>query len=376
MAGQAGRTRISDVARGAGVSKTTVSFAFNSPDRVAPETAERVREVARQLGYEPHPVARMLAQRRTRTIGILTPQALASMFANPFFGTFCEGVARVAEAEGFGVSLISPLQGSLARALRRATVDGIVAIGLAADHPEIDEIHQAGVPTVLVDSTGHDGETVISIDDELAASRVADHLLALGHRRFLVIAGKPPWPQARPDPDGVMGRRLAGYRAALARAGVQLPEEAVVMSPVGILGGASAFAAAWADGQRPTAVLAMSDGIAIGAIQAARQTGLEVPADLSVVGFDASDLAGLMDPTLTTVRQPIRETGELATWLLVAAVGTPVSSNRPPEVPVPMVIQGASSGPVAMSPPQARVAGAPDRPRDPRGPGGWPAVPR
>ena len=105
-----------------------MSFAFNSPDRLAPETASRIRDVAEQLGYRPHPVARMLTQRQTMTIGVLTPQALSVIFSNPFFGAFSEGVALAAEESGYALHFISPLHGSLARAMSRATVDGVVAI--------------------------------------------------------------------------------------------------------------------------------------------------------------------------------------------------------------------------------------------------------
>ena len=106
-----GRPRIADVAREAGVSETAVSIAFNSPDRLAPETARRIHVVAEQFGYTPHPVARMLSQRETRTIGVLTPQALSVIFSNPFFGAFSEGVAFAAEAHGYALYFISPLHG-------------------------------------------------------------------------------------------------------------------------------------------------------------------------------------------------------------------------------------------------------------------------
>ena len=129
------RPRIADVARAAGVSETTVSFTFNSPDRVRPETAARIRQVATELGYKPHAVARMLARRETHTIGVVTPQALSTMFLNPFFSTFSAGVARAAEEHGYGLHFIAPYKGSLATAVERAGVDGVVAIGLSGDHP-------------------------------------------------------------------------------------------------------------------------------------------------------------------------------------------------------------------------------------------------
>ena len=105
------RPKIADVAREAGVSKTAVSFAFNSPERLSPDTATRIRDVATSLGYRPHPVARMLTQGRTRTLGLLTPQALSVVFANPFFATFSEGVAAVAEEAGYGLLFVSPVHG-------------------------------------------------------------------------------------------------------------------------------------------------------------------------------------------------------------------------------------------------------------------------
>ena len=120
------RTRpgIADVAREAGVSKTAVSFAFNSPERLSAETARRIREVAAALGYRPNPVARMLTQRQTMALGVLTPQSLAVVFSNPFFALFSEGVANAAEDMGYELHFISPLHGSLALAMGRSTVWG------------------------------------------------------------------------------------------------------------------------------------------------------------------------------------------------------------------------------------------------------------
>ena len=130
----------------------------------------------------------MLTQRRTGTIGLLTPQALAMIFSNPFFGMFSAGVAAVAEEAGYGLHFISPLHGSLSRAIARATVDGVVAIGLAADHPEIAEIRRAGLPMTTVDSDPFDNVASVDVDDEGGALAAAEHLVGLGHRDVLVIA--------------------------------------------------------------------------------------------------------------------------------------------------------------------------------------------
>ena len=319
------RVRISDVAAKAGVSKSTVSIAFNNPERLSAETAARIRVVADELGYRPHPVARMLAERRTSTLGILTPQALVVAFANPFFSMFSQGVASVAEEFGYGLLFVSPLHGSLARAAGRASVDGFVAIGLGEDHPEVEQIRSAGLPIVLVDSAAFPEHGSITVDDEAGAFAAAEHLLDLGHTEFLVLAVEPPQ-FARGDGvespilDGVMARRLRGYRRAMETRGLGLTEERVAIGPASFDGGMAAFNRALDTGLHFTAVLAMSDAMAIGAIHAAHERGLAVPGDVSLVGFDNIDEAEHTHPPLTTVHQPVREKGAEAARLLLAAV--------------------------------------------------------
>jgi DNA-binding LacI/PurR family transcriptional regulator len=351
-----GRARIADVAREAGVSKTAVSFAFNSPERLSPDTATRIRVVADSLGYRPHPVARMLTQRYTRTLGILTPQALSVVFANPFFGAFAEGVAAVAEEAGYGLLFISPVHGSLARAVGRATVDGFVALGLSENHPEIEQIRRADMPVVMVDSTALPQHAAVDVDDEGGARLAAEHLLALGHRDFLVIGAEPPIPGPSHDFGGVVSRRLAGYRASLAAAGIDLANDHVVVGPATLEGGAACLTRAWEDGHRPTAVLAMSDAMAIGAIGAAARLGFRVPRDLSVVGFDDIELARHIDPPLTTVHQPVRRKGAEACRLLLSAIERP--EVRTPDhrmIETRLIVRG-STGP---APKGHEVAGGP-----------------
>ena len=312
------RSTIADVARAAGVSKAAVSFAFNTPERLSAETVTRIREIATSLEYRPDPVARMLAQRRTWTIGILTPQGLDVIFTNPYFGEFAAGVATAAEAAGMAIQFISPLHGSLARAVDRASVDGIITVGLGADHPEVGQIRRSGIPFVVVDSTALPDEPAIEVDDEGGARLAAEHLVGLGHRQFLVIGIEPPSAAAGLEPAGVTARRLSGYRAGMAAAGLDLTEDEIVVGPASMEGGIDAFRRAWAAGARPTAVLAMSDAMAIGAMRAARDLGLRVPGDVSIVGYDDVDVAQFTDPPLTTVHQPIRRKGEEAVRLLLA----------------------------------------------------------
>ena len=347
------RARIADVAREAGVSKTAVSFAFNNPGRLASGTAARIRDVADSLGYRPHPVARLLTQPNTMTLGVLTPQALAVVLSNPFFALFTEGVAAAAEDLGYELHFISPLHGSLALAMGRAAVDGVVAIGLSGDHPEVEQIRATGLPMVTVDSDDLPEHPSVVVDDEAGARAAAEHLIGLGHRDILIVAVEGP---AISDGEsvraGVSGRRLRGYRTAFREAGVPLPADRIEAARASIEGGSTAFRNAWARGLRPTAVLAMSDAIAIGAMRAARELGLSVPADLSVVGFDDIDLAAHVDPALTTVHQPIREKGATAVRLLMDEIRADIGSEPAHLRLATRLVARASTGPA----PRATIA--------------------
>ena len=206
--------------------------------------------------------------------------------------------------------------------MSRAIVDGVVAIGLSDDHPEVEEIRRAGVPIVLVDSTALPDHDSIEVDDVGGARAAAEHVIALGHRDILIIGVEPPLQSRTMEAGGVTGRRLRGYREAFAAVGVEIPDERIVVGPASIDGGIAALDRAWEDGLRPTAVLAMSDAMAIGAMRALRDMRLTVPGDVSVVGFDDIDLAQHVDPPLTTVHQPIRRKGEEAVRLLLTVVAT------------------------------------------------------
>jgi alanine racemase len=337
------------VAREAGVSKTAVSFAFNSPDRLSPETAERIRAVADSLGYQPHPVARMLAKKRTYTLGVLTPQDLAVVLENPFFSMFGAGAALAAGRASYSLQLISPIHGSLARAVARATIDGVVVLGLSAGHPEVEQIHQADLPMVLVDSSALPDHSSVTVDDEGGARAAARHLLELGHREFLIIAIEPPESSGPPDPDGVVGHRLRGYRSALEAAGISLPDKAVIVAPATVDGGRAAVTRAWEDGLRPTAVLAMSDVMAIGALEAARDLQIDVPRMMSIVGFDDIEFSAYTSPPLTTVYQPVRRKGEVAVEMLVAEIEDEASDGPEHTCLEARLIPRASTGPAPRS---------------------------
>jgi DNA-binding LacI/PurR family transcriptional regulator len=359
------RPRLADVAREAGVSKTAVSFAFNTPERLNADTAARIRKVADALGYRPHPVARMLAQRNTMTIGLLTPQVLSVVFGNPFYAELCAGVAAQTDQAGYGLLFVSPLHGSLVRAIARATVDGFVAVGLSEDHPEVEQIRRSGLPMVLVDGAALPEHASVESNDEVGARAAARHLLSLGHRDFVVIGIEPPnMPglfEYSPGPtETVASRRLTGYRQGLELGGVKLADDHIVVGPATFDGGVAAFARIWEDGLRPTAILAMSDVMAIGVIWAARDAGLRVPEDLSIVGFDDLDVAPHSNPPLTTIHQPIRQKGEESARLLLRMIANP-DLERPEHkvLSTRLIIRGSTAqAPASAAPASAAPASA------------------
>lgn len=339
------RANIDDVAREAGVSRTAVSFAFNSPDRLGADTVARIRGVATDLGYRPHPVARMLASRQTATVGILIPHSLDQVFGNPYYGLFFEGASAAIGDRGLGLLFISPLRGSLRRALDRATVDGVLVVGLDPDHPEVGDIRKAGVPMVSVDAPAWPEHGAIEVGDEAGARAAAEHLIELGHRDVLVMSIGPSTAERSVAPGPLVRRRLEGYRAGLATS--QEPVNAVVIGAhATVESGELEFRSAWQRGLRPTAVLAMSDAMAIGVIQAARATGIAIPEDLSVVGFDDLPMSKLSHPPLTTVHQPIREKGRLAAQLLIEVLDTgPSVSGKRRLLETRLVIRGSTAKP-------------------------------
>jgi DNA-binding LacI/PurR family transcriptional regulator len=332
------RVTIADVAIAAGVSKTAVSFAFNNPDRLGQATLERVLGVAHDLGYTPHPAARALSMRRSGTIGVLIPQRLSAVFANPFLSELIQGFGELCEQHDLTLLLVPPLDGSLETAIRQASVDGFISLGLSPGDRALEVLDGLGIPTVLIDSDDSDAHPVVNVDDRGGAEAAANHLLQLGHRRIAIIILPPARAQKTYTPTAV--RRLAGYHAALEAAGAPAP--LTVTAGISVAAGMRAFDSLPMGRQRPTGVLAMSDMAAIGVLNAAQSKGVRIPIDLSVVGFDDLPVSAWTNPPLTTIRQPIIEKGRLAARMLIERMnGKGVDS--PPPLKTSLVVRGSTS---------------------------------
>jgi alanine racemase len=313
---------INQIARAAGVSKTAVSFAFNDPSQLAPATVRHILEIAERLGYTPDPIARSMTTKRTNALGLLLPQDIATALANPFYTQLIRGVGKVCGRAGMTLMLVPPLQGSLLKAIPHATVDGFIVVGLEVDRGEVQMIRQRHVPFVIVDSEAPPDVPSVNVDDRSGARAAMAHVLEHGHRRIAMVCIESGKAEHIEEYTGTLAERLAGYREALEahRIGLDDPDIQIVEAPSSWEGGQAAFARIWEAERRPTAIVAMSDIIAIGVMDAARARRVRLPESLSAVGFDDLPDARRMRPALTTVRQPVEEKGQLAADVLVAAL--------------------------------------------------------
>ncbi|MFJ8648032.1 LacI family DNA-binding transcriptional regulator [Streptomyces sp. NPDC093546] len=323
-----------DVARAAGVSQATVSLVLGDKwrGRVSERTAAVVRDAADELGYRPNLAARNLRLGRTRTALLVVPA-----LTNEFFARVYTGAAAVAAQHDFGVVLypspegVGPAKDPFASA--RAALDGVIASSMAAD--ALRAIRGTDLPLVMLDSDPADPGAAAHVNLDVADGmrQVLDHLLDLGHRRFLHLSSAvPSWTF------DVRARALATRLR-----GVPDVDVRTVPARLSVAGGREAAERALSrSGPRPTAVVCDDDILAAGACKAARRLGLRVPEDVSVTGFDDLALATAVEPELTTVRLPAERIGERGMAALLAVLTG--RSPEPGDLPVTLMPRG-SSGP-------------------------------
>jgi DNA-binding LacI/PurR family transcriptional regulator len=315
---------LATIAEAVGVSRMTVSNAYNRPDQLSPALRERILAAARELGYGgPDPVARTLSRGETGSVGLVLDYPLTVAFTDPATVQFLHGVAAGCEERERGLALVPRIAGRDAALVRSALVDGFILYCVPESDPRLATVRERHLPYVRVDFDADPNLLSVNIDDEGAARAVAEHLTALGHRRFgCVLDYEAPGdtgPEAQAEATHhVDAARLAGWRAGLEAAGIDWSHVPVAAAADGGRESGRQAAATLLDrADRPTAVLALSDGLALGVLDAAAERGIAVPADLSVAGFDDIPEAALARPPLTTIRQPHHRKGSEAVRLLI-----------------------------------------------------------
>lgn len=350
-----GRVTLQTIADVLAVSRSTVSNAFSRPDQLAPALRERILQVAAELGYPgPHPVARTLRRGRSGAVGLLLTEALTYAFRDPAAVLFLEGVAEELQEIDLGLLLVParPDHPFRPASVREALVDGFIIYSVSDGHPALEAVLQRRVPVVVVDQPRLPAARLVVIDDEAAAYGAARHLVELGHRRFAILTDRLSIGRFRvgvrigtrkESGFEVTRLRLNGYRRALHEAGIDWESVPVAECvPNAPQTGQQALAMLLARAARPTAILSITDQLAIGALAGAMAAGLKVPTELSVVGFDDVPGAARAQPPLTTVRQPLREKGRVAARLLT---GPPDSAVRVVELSTELVVRGSTAPP-------------------------------
>ena len=329
-------TTIREVADRAGVSISTVSHVINDTRFVSGDLRERLGSAMRELNYRPNGVARSLRSGKSLTIGLMLPDS-----SNPYFAEIARGIQDAALAEGYTV-LVGNTDGSLDREalyidiLLEKQVDGVILIAAGHSGSHIEALRRRGTPTGVVDRDSPESHVdSVQIDNHQGGRMATAHLLDLGHTRIACIGGPL---EVYPSYD-----RVYGYMQALREAGIDTDPALVVNGDFRADGGFDAATHLLSLPERPTAIFACNDMMAIGALGAVTQLGLRCPEDVSLVGFDDIHLSRYTNPPLTTVSQPKQEMGREATRLLILRMSEPATTAQTVKLDASLVLRQSTT---------------------------------
>lgn len=336
------RVTINDVASQAGVSKSTVSHVINHTRFVEPETSQKVLHAIEMLGYRPSGIARSLVSKRTRTAGLLI-----SDVGNPFYHEVIMGVEDIALANDYSVFLCNASYDlergmKFIQSLIDKSVDGVLFMSSGMSFEMVREVTQNQIKAVVLDwgnSHIHEFASTITIDFNDGINQAVAYLVGLGHRHIAHISGPLHLWTAQV--------RKSAFLDALRQQGLDPDQALVIEGDLRIEGGTRAFSQVNSCRPRPTAVLAANDLTALGCLWAARNAGLHLPGDLSIVGLDDIDLASKVSPALTTIALPRFQAGQLAMQMMLDMLGSPSSEIVSQSIPTRLVIRESTSSPAS-----------------------------
>lgn len=334
LGGKRALITIYDIAQATGFSAATVSKVFNGYSDVSEKTRRKILDTAAELGYIPNGHARSLTTKRSWTIGVLYIEPSGAGILHPFFGGVIEGFKQVATAKGYDLMFLSKdiggrEHGYLEHCKIRG-IDGVVVILPDAADPYYEELLNASLPCVLLDQQSTVKSTVYS--DNVEGSRQAvKYLYGLGHRHIAHLGGGPTF---------AGGQRLTGYLEAMQELSLPVRSEYIVQASYDytVESGEAAMEELLRAKERPTAVVAAGDNLAVGAMRTVKRHGLRVPEDISLVGFDDIQMARYLTPALTTIRQDTYALGSRAADMLIYSIegGEHVQSDI---IPVKLVVR-------------------------------------
>ncbi|QGH36946.1 LacI family DNA-binding transcriptional regulator [Gracilibacillus salitolerans] len=305
------KVTIYDVAEKAGVSIATVSKVINNTGNMRDTTRQKVMKVMEELNYFPSVMASALTGKKTQTLGLLVPD-----ISNPFFSEMARTIEDRAHERGLSVIMCSTdedeeKEKKYLELLRRKQVDGFIIASSFHEKKLLEDIKNTRIPLVmLTQDAGSLGVTSVSVDDFTGGFEATSHLLSLGHQNIVIIAEQRLSSKMR----------IYGFREAYETNGYKYQEDMVIQTTASIENGKKSLEEILKKKERPSAIFACNDLIAIGVIQGAREHGINIPVDMSVVGFDNTILATTTVPSLTTVAQPINEMGKKVVDVIVSNI--------------------------------------------------------
>ena len=325
---------ISEVAKKAGVSPTTVSHVINRTRFVSDEKRERVERAIEEMDYRPNALARSLRNGYTHTLGLILPDS-----ANPFFAEVGHSIEIAAFQAGYSVILCNT-ENDFAKenlyidVLTKKQVDGMIFVMMGERNDSLKKLVEMEVPTVVMDRDlpGLEMDVVLA-DNHQGGVLAVDHLISMGHKRIGCIAG--------PSSINPSSRRLAGYKQALQAANLVAEPELIMNGDFHPESGWKLGHAMLSQRNAPTAIFACNDLMAIGVMRAATELGLRIPDDLALVGYDDIELASYTSPSLTTIKQPKAEMGLASLTFLLRRIKDKQSSPQYALLPVSLVIRGS-----------------------------------
>jgi DNA-binding LacI/PurR family transcriptional regulator len=333
-----------DVAKYAGVSRTTVSLVLNDVHniKISPGTRQRVFDAAAELGYVPNAMAQALVSRRTQAIGLVFTRQPHHIASDPFLPQVLDGMLEVVRANNLRllIDIVEPEHQEQAyhELVRAKRIDGIVFSGPRVDDVALVNLEKEGFPTVLMGQLPGSGFYSVDVDNHLAARQAVDYLISLGHRQIACITNAPSSYSASVD-------RLMGYRDALEQAGIPYNDTLVRFGDFEPESGYIQMNSLLSSGVPFTAGFIASDAVLIGANAALREHGLHIPDDISLVGFDDIAWSKYVDPPLTTVRLPAQAIGNQACTMLMQILNGQSIPERNLVLPTELIIRNSCKNP-------------------------------
>jgi DNA-binding LacI/PurR family transcriptional regulator len=313
------RATSQDVAKRAGVSRTTVSFVLNNVEgaAISADTRQRVMQAAVELGYFPDAAAQTLASGRSSTIGLVMNRSPHQIVSDTYITQVLDVLVEEVRQHGMRLMLEiieddRPAETYL-DLVRSKRIDGIIFSGPRFDDEALNALNEDGFPTIIMGSVPDSPFCCVDVDNRTAACQATTHLLQLGYRDVACITNASSIYTAAVD-------RLKGYQDALAEAGIPYDERLVRYGDFSPESGYEGMRSLLIDGGRPRAVFVASDVVAIGAIAAIHEAGLHIPQDIALVGFDDVPISRYLDPPLTTVHLPAREMSRLACSMILQLI--------------------------------------------------------